>query len=259
MIDKLSIRKEKKINKCTQKQLAIHFYDLIYKEKMLRSKRTISEFKIIKKNNQYHFNLLYQSHIEENYRVIFYFKASGYIDIAIIHNFVNTRKMERHNYKDIEKMTQKEYNKNTYSYMVRIILNLVERKIKYQESPFYREHSNHKKENKEIRQKKEVIIKKSFSMIKNKFFNNEINYIKYQQNSYRAASLLYRNKNNILTEIKIYNNRRIAFSKGSLTEEPLINELNEYPCFKIDFKQNKYAIKNAISIAINKLECIDFK
>lgn len=83
----MTIRKQNIIDKKNQKMLSKSFLTLLYKEKMFRDNKPITQVSVKKYNSQYRFNLFYDDHNDwihgTSYRVTIFFKASKEIEVRV--------------------------------------------------------------------------------------------------------------------------------------------------------------------------------
>ena len=83
----MTIRKQKIIDKENQKMLSKSFLTLLYKEKIFRYNKPITQVSVKKYNSQYRFNLFYDDHNDwihgTSYRVTIFFKASKEIEVRV--------------------------------------------------------------------------------------------------------------------------------------------------------------------------------
>ncbi len=83
----MTIRKQKIINKKNQKMLSKSFLTLLYKEKIFRDNKPVTQVSVKKYNSQYRFNLFYDDHDDWihgfSYRVTIFFKASKEIEVRV--------------------------------------------------------------------------------------------------------------------------------------------------------------------------------
>ena len=83
----MTIRKQKIIDKKNQKMLSKSFLTLLYKEKIFRDNKPITQVSVKKYNSQYRFNLFYDNHNDwihgTSYRVTIFFKASKEIEVRV--------------------------------------------------------------------------------------------------------------------------------------------------------------------------------
>lgn len=84
----MTVRKKWGIDKKNQKMIAKSFLTLLYKEKIFRENKPITNVRVKKYNSQYRFNLFYDDHDDwihgSSYRVTIFFKASKEIEIRTL-------------------------------------------------------------------------------------------------------------------------------------------------------------------------------
>ena len=84
----MTVRKKREIDKKNQKMIAKSFLTLLYKEKIFRENKPITNVGVKKYNSQYRFNLFYDDHDDwihgSSYRITIFFKASKEIEVRVL-------------------------------------------------------------------------------------------------------------------------------------------------------------------------------
>ena len=243
-----------------QLNLTKAFFELLYKEKLFRKNSLIKEFEVRKYNSQHIFSLLYKNINKENlgaiFRIVVYFKVSGYLDIKITHVCKKDQETKTDSF-PVKRVYYPDNNLNSKESkdFIRLTFKKIEKKILV--------NKNKVKESVSLTFSEESLINKTILSILGRMYSNEkksnINLIKFQYlTSYIDTKLSFRyvDKKYGVIEKDMYN--KYILAKGRIVKNDVPNKIKIINKKFIDYKSPSHQLKNEAKFMLKEIEDYEF-